>query len=197
MAPPTVRGRMTPVVPGIRLVPRGLRPRGTNAAPPGASGARVTHDSERTGRPENAVARFAQGWSSRRRGVVVRRRELRPDCTGRYRPSARLAGPSSSRTFGSVAAFAPPPPVHKFSADDVDLAVQDVALVGRVLELLSGDVSCLCHKAVQEVLQLFVSRVADIRKRVHQKHADPAGPARHPTGASEFARRRRWQEPCS
>ena len=72
------------------------------------------------------------------------------------------------------------------SANDVDLAVQDASLVRGGLELLSEDVSFLCQKAVQEGLQFCVSKVPGIRKRVHEKHADTAGPARPPTGASEF-----------
>jgi hypothetical protein len=52
----------------------------------GASGAWVTHDSERVRRPEDAVAAFAQGWSSSRRGAC---RWRRPRAFRRARAGAR------------------------------------------------------------------------------------------------------------
>ena len=86
-----VRGRMTPVVPGIRVGPPRTPSAGGPVRAAGASGARVTHDSERVRRPEDAVAPFAQGWSSSRRGACrwrCARAFRRARAGGRARASA-------------------------------------------------------------------------------------------------------------
>ena len=89
-----VRGRMTAVVPGIGLAPRGLGPRGDQCAPRGGERRAGDSHSERVGSPEDAVARFAQGWSSSRRGAC---RWRRARAFRRARAGARARAPCPRR----------------------------------------------------------------------------------------------------